>query len=150
MFEAEVCGALLGLDLIRATPRATRATLFIDCQPAISAIRTPKAQPGQYLLDTFRTELQRLQKQRQNLRLEIHWVPGHEDIEANEWVDAEAKTAAQGPEANQPGRLRLLTCPLPPPPVQRPSLLPVQPERTRNGSPTGPSQRAQRSSAPWT
>lgn len=114
VFEAEVCGALLGLDLIRATPRATRATLFIDCQPAISAIKTPKAQSGQYLLDTFRTELQRLQKQRQNLQLEIYWVPGHEDIEANEWVDVEAKTAAQGPEANQPGRLRRLTRPLPP------------------------------------
>lgn len=42
VFEAEVCGAILGLDLIRATPRATRATLFIDCQAAISAIKQPK------------------------------------------------------------------------------------------------------------
>lgn len=113
VFEAEVCGAILGLDLIRATPRATRATLFIDCQAAISAIKQPKAQYGQYLLDTFRNELQRLRKARQTLRLDIHWVPGHEDVSANEWVDTEAKTAAENPHDNQLGRLRSLSRPLP-------------------------------------
>lgn len=113
VFEAEVCGAILGLDLIRATPRATQASLFIDCQAAISAIANPRAQYGQYLLHTFRTELRRLRKQRPSLRVEIHWVPGHEDIDANEWVDTEAKRAAQDPKATQLGRLKSLTRPLP-------------------------------------
>lgn len=100
VFEAEVCGAILGLDLIRATPRATRAMLFIDCQPAISALEDPHPQYGQYLIDTFHTELARLHKDRRSLRLTIHWVPGHEDISANDWIDTEAKTAAQGPESD--------------------------------------------------
>lgn len=113
VFEAEVCGAILGLDLIRATPRATRASLFVDCQPAISALVQPRAQPGQYLLQLFGSELRRLWRQRTTLTINIHWVPGHEDIDANEWVDAEAKSAASDPDLNQLGRMLSLAGTLP-------------------------------------
>lgn len=113
VFEAEVCGAILALDLVRATPRATRASLFLDCQPAISALMDPGAQPGQYLLQTFWDELRRLQQQRTTLHIEIHWVPGHEDMHANEQVDIEAKKAATNSGANQVGRLRCFAGDLP-------------------------------------
>jgi hypothetical protein len=53
VFESEVCGAILALDIIAGMPHLTGADVFIDCQPAITALASPKPQPGQYLLTTF-------------------------------------------------------------------------------------------------
>lgn len=105
VYEAEVCRALLSLDFIRATPRATQVSLFLNFQAAITAIHIPKAQPGQHSLRTFWTGLRRIQQQRTTLSITIHWVPGYEDMAANEQVDLEAKIAAQFPESSHTGHL---------------------------------------------
>ncbi|KAJ7692536.1 hypothetical protein B0H17DRAFT_841856, partial [Mycena rosella] len=94
VFEAEVTGAILALDIIKATPRLTNIDIFMDCQPAITAIAAPQAQPGQYLLATFHSALRRLRRACSTLRLRIHWVPAHVGIAGNEAVDAHAKDAA--------------------------------------------------------
>jgi ribonuclease HI len=94
VFESEVCGAILALDIIAGTPRLTDTNIFIDCQPAILALASPKPQPGQYLLAAFHAILARLLRMRRTLKIRIHWVPAHVSIVSNEAVDACAKAAA--------------------------------------------------------
>ncbi|KAJ7687844.1 hypothetical protein B0H17DRAFT_1299973, partial [Mycena rosella] len=53
VFESEVAGAILALDIVKSTPRLTSVDIFTDCQPAITALTAPKPQPGQYLLAAF-------------------------------------------------------------------------------------------------
>ncbi|KLO09562.1 hypothetical protein SCHPADRAFT_804613, partial [Schizopora paradoxa] len=106
VFEGEVTGAILALDIIKSIPRASKAHVFIDCQPAISAIQSPSAQPAQYLLRFFHDSLYRLHRLRKSLEIHIHWVPGHEDIEGSDAADDEAKKAAQGLSLSTPSTLR--------------------------------------------
>jgi ribonuclease HI len=63
-FEAEVTGAILALDIVATIPQLTDVDLFMDCQPAIHALTSPKAQPGQYLPILFHTLLRRLLRSR--------------------------------------------------------------------------------------
>ncbi|KAJ6459585.1 hypothetical protein C8R45DRAFT_1182435 [Mycena sanguinolenta] len=74
VFESEVCGSILALDIIASIPRLTSADIFMDCQPAITALDAPKNQPGQYLLAAFHATLSRLLRTRRTLKLRIHWV----------------------------------------------------------------------------
>ncbi|KAJ7301872.1 hypothetical protein DFH08DRAFT_653642, partial [Mycena albidolilacea] len=98
VFKSEVCGAILALDIIANTPRLTDVDIFMDCQPAITALASPspKPQPGQYLLATFHVLLTCLLHVCRTLKLRLHWVPTHVGIEGNEVVDACTKAAAQG------------------------------------------------------
>ncbi|KAJ7189406.1 hypothetical protein B0H12DRAFT_1040159, partial [Mycena haematopus] len=41
VFESEVIGAILALDIVAATPRLTDVDVFMDCQPAIIALSAP-------------------------------------------------------------------------------------------------------------
>ncbi|KAF7372169.1 hypothetical protein MVEN_00076000 [Mycena venus] len=113
VFESEVCGAILALDIIAGTPRLTNVDLFMDCQPAIIALSSPKPQPGQYLLAAFHALLGRLLRARRTLKIRIHWVPAHIGIEGNEAVDARAKEAAVGMFSPLASRISLFESPLP-------------------------------------
>jgi ribonuclease HI len=113
VFESEVAGAILALDIVKGTPRLTSIDIFTDCQPAIIALAAPKPQPGQYLLNTFHTLHRRLLRARPTLRIRIHWVPAHVGIAGNEAVDARAKEAAQGASSALSSRIRLFESPLP-------------------------------------
>ena len=98
VFEAEVTGIILALDIIQATagPRTTKVTILLDNQAAITAAEKPKKQPGQYLLHCFHDALRKLMKEKPRLQIHLTWVPGHEGVELNEEVDKEAKRAAAG------------------------------------------------------
>ncbi|KAF7372603.1 hypothetical protein MVEN_00123200 [Mycena venus] len=113
VFEAEVCGAILALDIIAGTPRLTDVDLFMDCQPTIHAISSPRSQPGQYLLAAFHALLGRLSDKHRTLRIRIHWVPAHVGIAGNELVDAHAKDAALGDLTPLASRITLFESPLP-------------------------------------
>ncbi|KAJ6529337.1 hypothetical protein B0H19DRAFT_908272, partial [Mycena capillaripes] len=113
VFEFEVCGAILALDIIANTPRLTDVDVFIDCQPAIAALASPKPQPGQYLLAAFHATLARLLRARRTIQLRIHWVPAHVGIDGNETVDACAKAAAHGASSPLATRIKLFESPLP-------------------------------------
>ncbi|KAJ7657149.1 hypothetical protein B0H17DRAFT_955713, partial [Mycena rosella] len=95
VFEAEVTGAILALNIIKLTLRVT-SYIFMDCQPAIAAIVSPKVQPGLYLLALFRTASRQLQHACSTLCIRIHWVPAPIGIAGNEEVNAHAKDAARG------------------------------------------------------
>ncbi|KAK7035043.1 hypothetical protein R3P38DRAFT_2518860, partial [Favolaschia claudopus] len=47
VFESELCGAILALDIVADIPRLTDVDIFLDCQPAIAALSSPKTQPAQ-------------------------------------------------------------------------------------------------------
>jgi ribonuclease HI len=96
VFEAELIGLILGLDLIRSVPHLCSATILINNQSAIHAVARPRPQPGQHLVHLFHRTLDALHRQRCTLKLCIAWVPGHQDIEGNEAVNEEAKHTAQG------------------------------------------------------
>jgi ribonuclease HI len=113
VFESEVAGGILALDIIKTTPRLTDVDIFMDCQPAIIAISAPKPQPGQYLVSTFHDVLRRLLSARRSLKICLHWVPAHFGIAGNEAVDACAKEAALGASSPLSSRIRLFDKPLP-------------------------------------
>ncbi|KAJ7659008.1 hypothetical protein B0H17DRAFT_873695, partial [Mycena rosella] len=113
VFESEIVGTILALDIIKDTPRLTDVDIFTDCQPAIIALSDPKAQPGQYLLATFHSLLLRLLRARPTLKVRMHWVPAHVGIAGNKCVDARAKQAAQGASSPLTLRIPLFDSPLP-------------------------------------
>jgi ribonuclease HI len=113
VFDSEVTGAILALDIVASTPRAREVDIFMDCQPAITALTAPKPQPGQYLIATFHAVLRRLLRARATLKVRLHWVPAHIGIAGNEAVDARAKEAALGSSSPLSSRIKTLDRPLP-------------------------------------
>ncbi|KAF9026197.1 hypothetical protein BDZ89DRAFT_1113891 [Hymenopellis radicata] len=58
VFEAELVGLLLALDIIENTPRLTKATILFDSQAAIMAIRNGSTGGGgRYLVEEFETAI---------------------------------------------------------------------------------------------
>lgn len=53
VFEAEVTGTILALDIARATPRYQSLTVLLDNQAAIQALASNRPQPGQYPIREF-------------------------------------------------------------------------------------------------
>ena len=104
VFEAELVGTLLALDIILAEPRLTSATILLDNQSAIKALHTNKPQPGQQLVRLFHKLLMKIQKRRKTFSLQLVWVPGHCGIPGNERADELAKLAAanQSPASQLP------------------------------------------------
>jgi ribonuclease HI len=113
VFESEVVGAILALEIIASTARLTSVDVFTDCQPTLIALAAPQAQPGQYLLAAFHLLLRRLLRARPTLRIRFHWIPAHVGVPGNEAVDARAKEAAQGASSALTLHLPLFDRPLP-------------------------------------
>jgi ribonuclease HI len=113
VFESEVVGAILALDIIKGTPCLTDIDIFTNCQPVITALAAPRPQPGQYLLTIFHTLHHHLLHACPSLKIRIHWVPVHIGITGNEAVDARAKEAAQGASSTLASRITTFKSPLP-------------------------------------
>ncbi|KAF7354484.1 putative RNA-directed DNA polymerase from transposon X-element [Mycena venus] len=113
VFESEVTGAILALDIVGSISRLREVDIFMDCQPAIQALTSPKPQPGQYLFALFHTLLRRLHRARSTLQVRLHWVPAHTGIAGNEAVDELAKQAALGSSTALHARITRFETPLP-------------------------------------
>lgn len=113
VFERELVGAILALDIIRSQPRLTKACILIDSQAAIKAIDQPNTASGRYLDQAFHSQLLSLAKSRWQLQVTVAWVPGHQGIQGNEDVDAEAKQAAEGRSTPTFKPIKILHHPLP-------------------------------------
>lgn len=113
VFEAEVVGTLLALDIARSIPRTSVVTIFLDNQAAIRALMRPRAQPGQLYLDAFHRTLKSILSTRRSFRVHLAWIPGHEGVVGNETADSYAKDAAGGVTSPLHRNIPALTLPLP-------------------------------------
>lgn len=113
VYEAEVVGSVLALDIIRHTPRIRLATILLDNQSAISSLSRPSPKSGQIIVEEFLDQVTRILSKRKRLHIRVVWVPGHSDEPGNELADEQAKAAAAGDAAPCRSPCRLLTRPLP-------------------------------------
>jgi ribonuclease HI len=99
VFEAELVGLLLGLQLIK-TERARRTSFALGAnnQAALSAVAMPGNRSGHHLAEIFLMTATSLCKGRgtANYSLTLRWTAGHVNIKGNEEADKEAKLAAEG------------------------------------------------------
>ncbi|KAI5891865.1 uncharacterized protein SCHCODRAFT_02472331, partial [Schizophyllum commune H4-8] len=96
VFEAEVVGTILALDIAREVKRMRRVVILLDNQAVIRAEPKWRPQPGKYLVSAFHQSLVQVLRQKPHLDMHIAWIPGHMDVPGNEWADEEAKAAAAG------------------------------------------------------
>lgn len=96
VYEAELVGMSLGLELLRTEPSADTVTLGIDNQAAIRAIHLTKGKAGHHLVDALHRQVEAIEKKHSGIEIKAVWVPGHEEVEGNEYADGQAKRAAAG------------------------------------------------------
>ncbi|KAF9065557.1 ribonuclease H-like domain-containing protein [Rhodocollybia butyracea] len=98
VFESELVGILLAIDIIRALPKRREACVLLDNQAAIQATKGDHVvASGRYLVEEIRKKLEKLMNEKgQEFRLTIQWVPGHVGVEGNKNADRLAKKASQG------------------------------------------------------
>ena len=103
-------GALLALWLIRTTQDTIgkRTSLYINNQSIITAINSPQATSGQYLLSSAK-----IAANNSGTSLTIRWISSHSDVKGNEEVDKLAKEAVEGRSSAADRLPHLLRSPLP-------------------------------------
>jgi len=104
VYEAELVGLLLGMQLIRTEKRSnTRCAIGADNQAAIQALQAEQTRPGQHIAAEIIKLAKQTKKERnsKNFRITVRWTAGHSGIEGNEKADAEAKRAAEGNSSNK-------------------------------------------------
>ncbi|CDO68734.1 hypothetical protein BN946_scf184652.g61 [Trametes cinnabarina] len=108
VFEGELAGMVLALDVIESEPRVTRANILLDNKAAIRAVSKRRPRPGQQLVELFHRRLKHLKSKRRSLSLTVVWVPGHKGVAGNERADMEAKDASMNDETDLPPALQCL------------------------------------------
>ena len=99
IYEAEMVGLLMGLQLIKTEKRnKTSCAMGADNQAAILALQSELTKPGQHIAAKVVSEANRLKKHKKggNFSLKIRWTAGHCGIRGNTIADREAKQAAEG------------------------------------------------------
>ena len=70
------------------------AYIFIDSQSTIKAIKHPRCQSGQYIIQEVLDTIDRIHSHKPTHAIHLEWVPAHMNIEGNELADKAAKAAA--------------------------------------------------------
>ncbi|KAF8573796.1 hypothetical protein K439DRAFT_1279806, partial [Ramaria rubella] len=96
VFEGELVGILLALQLVDKFPSAKTVLIALDNRSAITALQDTKPQLAQYLLDEIHAKIRLLRRRRRALRIHFEWAPGHKGIPGNTRADTLAKEAAEG------------------------------------------------------
>ncbi|KIJ39724.1 hypothetical protein M422DRAFT_174834, partial [Sphaerobolus stellatus SS14] len=110
VYEAELVGMILGLEMLRRERRTVTAAIYLDNQAAIKATqKDDEVGPAQHLRREAESLYSRVITKHEGINFSLVWVPGHVGIEGNEKADSEAKAAARGegsPTTELPQALR--------------------------------------------
>lgn len=109
VYEGEVVGTGLGVELLRTQHRVKSASIYIDNQACILSSQSTRSRPGHHLVDHIHAQMKRVIKKHPNIHIRLRWIPGHMECEGNEAVDEEARKAAQGESSSDkalPARFR--------------------------------------------
>ncbi|KAF8591816.1 ribonuclease H-like protein, partial [Ramaria rubella] len=93
VFEAELVGMCLGVELLRTERNVNMASINIGSQAALQSTQNNKPGSGKHLVDSLIKDFSVLKKRHTRAKLEVNWVPGHAGIRGNEVMDKEAKAA---------------------------------------------------------
>lgn len=109
VYEGELVGITLGVELLHCERTCRTASCAVDNTASLRATQNRRPHPTHYLVDELLRRIVALQQRHLGINLTLRWVPGHKGIEGNELADTEAKKAARGdgsPTADLPGWLR--------------------------------------------
>ncbi|EUC58202.1 ribonuclease HI, partial [Rhizoctonia solani AG-3 Rhs1AP] len=95
VYEAEVYGLLMGLELLSRERGLKDAAIFIDNQAVLRALQGGKTQNLGHAYARLEMLLERVRRMNGGIRLATRWVPGHMDVDGNEKADEAAKRAAE-------------------------------------------------------
>jgi ribonuclease HI len=114
VFEAELVGILLGLQLIKANQAGNKMyAIGVDNQAAIKALASKLNKSGHYLAAEILNTTKRMgQASGKKYALMVRWTAGHSKIPGNEAVDVEVKKAADGHTSEGEWLLKILRKPL--------------------------------------
>lgn len=113
VYEAELVGEILGVELLRKETAVSRTSIAADNKSSLQATRLRRPAAGHYLVDELHKTIETTQRRRSRMELTLRWVPGHVEVEGNEQADKEAKKAASGNSSNQSRLPQLLKATLP-------------------------------------
>lgn len=96
VYEGELVGMILAVDLLREEGGRGTLALGVDNQAAIRATGAFCSKPGHYLMDIFHDDLRKIIPAHDQRKMIVRWTPGHYGIPGNEAAGEQAKLAAGG------------------------------------------------------
>jgi ribonuclease HI len=95
--QAELTGIEKAMELMlrEEFPTQEYEHIFCDCRNAVNYVRGTFAIPRKYTKTIHRIQSHIFSLRQRGVTVTTHWIPGHADIEGNEWVDQVAKEAAR-------------------------------------------------------
>jgi ribonuclease HI len=97
VYEAEVVGIAMALEMTRVERNVVRVVIAVDNRAAIQALELRRPATGHYLVDAIHEGARRVRERHgRGTQILVRWIPGHEGVKGNEECNTEAKKAAGG------------------------------------------------------
>lgn len=97
VYKAKIVATILGVELLQCALRCMENTsIGLDNTAAIQASKLCSLGAGCYLTDMFHAAVWALKQMRPQLRLTLHWVPGHTNMPGNEAANSTTKDTVPG------------------------------------------------------
>ncbi|KAJ1300876.1 hypothetical protein OPQ81_002514 [Rhizoctonia solani] len=96
VYEGEIVGLLLGLELLAREKEVLRAVTFIDNQAVLQTLLAGRTKKLGHLYGQLDGAIHAARVSNPGIRLDTRWIPGYAGVEGNEKADEAAKQAAEG------------------------------------------------------
>jgi ribonuclease HI len=95
VYEVEVLGLQLGLQLLTQEHWVDNAVFFTDSQAAIRTLASGRAEHIAYAFADLNSLSTSVLTKHWGIRINTRWIPGHEGVEGNEKADEVARQAVE-------------------------------------------------------